>query len=206
MKYHFKKSILTLGLTLTASSAALADTDAGGLFVEPMVTYERGQVEVDLPSPFSTSDSTVNGFGVGARLGFHVYESVFLGVDGRYSRPTYKNNDTEVDSPANSYNLGPVLGAQMPTPFGIRVWAGYIIEGEMDVEEDRGVDFEFKDGTGFRVGAGIKLTMVSVNLEYQKIDYDETELSDAGVFTGTTSDVEQTNKSMVLSVSFPIAL
>ena len=200
-----KKNFMLLGLAVLASLPAMANNQ-GGLFIEPMLTYEKGEADVDLPSPFGSSHSTIDGFGMGARLGFHVLESVFIGLDGRYSKPDYKNNDTDINSEASAYNYGPVVGIQMPTPLGIRVWAGYIADGQMDVDKDQGVDFKFKDASGYRVGGGIKLAMVSLNLEYQQITYNETELSDAGIFSGSTSNVDQTNNSYIFSVSCPISL
>ncbi len=196
---------LTTGLALLTSFSAYAE-NKGGVFVEPMLTYESGTSKVDFPSPAGSSDSDVTGFGVGARLGFHIAEVVFLGVDGRYSMPTYENDDTDIDTRATSYNLGPVVGIQMPTTLGIRLWGGYIMAGQMDLEKDQGIDLKFKDASGYRVGGGIKIASVSLNLEYQVIEYAETELEDAGFFTGSTNDVDATNKSVVLSVSFPISI
>lgn len=46
-----------------------------------MLTYERGETDVVLPSPFNSSDSTANGLGLGARLGVQVYESGFIALD-----------------------------------------------------------------------------------------------------------------------------
>lgn len=201
MKHNFS----LLGLALMMSLPAVA-ANQGGLFIEPMLTYENGEADVDLPSPFGSSKSEINGFGVGARLGFHIMESVFLGLDARYSKPTYKNDDTDISSDATSYNYGPVVGVQMPTPLGIRLWAGYIAGGQMDVDKDEGVDFKFKDASGYRIGGGIKLAMVSLNLEYQQVTYNETELEHAGIFSGTTGNVDQDNRSYILSVSFPISL
>jgi hypothetical protein len=200
-----KKQLLTLGLGFMVSFTAFAE-NKGGLFLEPMLTYETGNAEVDLPQPFGSSDSSIDGFGIGARLGFHVLESVFIGIDGRYSKPNYENNDTDINSDASAYNYGPVLGFQMPTDLGIRVWAGYIAGAQMDVEEDHDVDLKFKDGNGYRVGAGIKLAMISLNLEYQQIKYNETELNNAGIFSGSTNNVDQTNDSYIFSVSCPISL
>lgn len=196
---------LAVGLTLLTSFAAIAE-NKGGVFVEPMLTYESGTSEVDFPAPAGSSDSDVSGFGVGARLGFHIQEVVFLGVDGRYSMPTFENDDTDINTRATVYNIGPVVGIQMPTDLGIRLWAGYIMTGQMDLEKDEGIDLKFKDASGYRVGGGIKLASVSLNLEYQQIEYAETELEDAGFFSGTTNDVDATNKSFILSVSFPISI
>ncbi len=194
-----------LALTLLLSAPAIAENKFG-FFVEPMLTYESGEADVDLPSPFGSSQSDINGLGIGGRIGFHAMEVLFVGIDGRYSRLTYENNDTNIDTDATSYNFGPIIGLQVPGPLGIRVWAGMITNGEMDLEKDQGVDFTFKDAGGYRVGAGIKLASVSLNLEYQEITYDKTQMNDAGIFSGSTRKVDQEYKSYVLSVSFPFAL
>ncbi len=194
-----------LGLALLTSFSAYAESK-GGLFLEPMLTYESGSSEVDFPSPAGSSDSDFEGFGIGGRLGFHVHESVFLGLDGRYSMISYENDDTNLDTDGTSYNIGPVVGIQMPTDIGLRLWAGYIMAGGMDLEKDNGIDLKFKDGSGYRIGGGVKIAAVSLNLEYQQINYSETELQDAGFFSGSTNDVDSDNQSVILSVSFPISI
>ncbi len=196
---------IACGLAVLTSFAAMAD-DKGGLFIEPMLTYESGSSKVDFPSPANSSDSDISGFGLGARLGFHVHEAVFLGIDGRYSMLEYKNDDTDINTDATAYNWGPVVGIQMPTTLGLRVWASYIVGAQIDPEKDQGIDLKFKDGSGYRVGGGIKIAAVSLNLEYQEINYAETELQDAGFFSGSTRDVESDNRSLILSVSFPISI
>ena len=193
-------------LAILICAPAIAAENKGGLFIEPMLTYETGTSEVDFPAPVNSSDSNVDGFGVGARLGFHIFESMFVGLDGRYSLLTYKNDDTDIDTDASAYNFGPVVGFQTPTDLGIRVWASYIMDGQIDPDKDQGVDLKFKDGSGYRVGAGIKLSSVSLNLEYQQMHYDKTELQNAGIFSGSTNNVDADNSSYILSVSFPITL
>lgn len=196
-------------MAFSGLSFAQDGTDnAGGLFVEPMLTWERGRGDVNFPSPINSADTEMDGFGVGARFGGHVYETVFLAVDGRYSMPTFKDNKLKQDADAKAWNIGPVVGMQMPTPFGLRVWGGWIVAGGVDVDKSQNVKEEFKSGAGYRVGAGVKLAMVSVNVEYQKIKYDNTVIEEVGVFTPNTQrgDIELTNEAMVLSVSFPIAI
>ena len=70
------------------------------------------------------------------------------------------------------------------------------------------VDVKFSEAKGYRVGAGVKLGITSVNLEYQNLTYDKTKLEEAGVFSPgySRSDVELENSSWILSVSFPIAI
>lgn len=196
-------------MAFSGLSFAQDGTDnAGGLFIEPMLTWERGRGDVNFPSPINSADTEMDGFGVGARFGGHVYETVFLAVDGRYSMPTFKDNKLKQDADAKAWNVGPVVGMQMPTPFGLRVWGGWIVAGGVDVDKSQNVKEEFKSGAGYRVGAGVKLAMVSVNVEYQKIKYDNTVIEEVGVFTPNTQrgDIELTNEAMVLSVSFPIAI
>lgn len=206
-----KKIILLSSMMMAFSGLSYAQDSSdneGGLFVEPMITWERGRGDVNFPSPISSADTEVDGFGVGARFGGHVYNTIFLAVDGRYSMPTFKDNKINQDADAKAWNVGPVVGMQMPTPFGLRVWGGWIVAGGMDVDKSKNVKEEFKSGQGYRVGAGVKLALASINIEYQKVTYDDTVLEEVGVFNPNTtySDVELKNESMVLSVSFPIAL
>ncbi len=197
---------LSLALCALTSFSALAADSKGGVFIEPMLTYESGTSEVSFPSPAGNSESDFDAIGIGARLGFHVHEAIFLGIDGRYSKVEFENDDTDIDTDGSSYNLGPVIGFQMPTTLGLRVWASYVMAGEMDLDEDRDIDVTFKDISGYRVGAGIKLAMVSLNLEYQNVEYDKVTVKDAGFFSGSTNNVDAENKSYILSVSFPISL
>jgi hypothetical protein len=184
-----------------------AHADKGGFFFEPMATYERGTGDVNFPAPVNNSDSKVRGFGVGTRIGFHAWETVFLGADARYSWPTFEDSALHQDVDATSWNVGPVVGIQMPFPIGLRVWGSWIFAGELDPKSSQNVDEKFKSGNGYRFGAGFKLFMVSLNAEYQHMVYDKTTLQQASVFTPNyTTNTELTNNSLILSVSFPIAL
>lgn len=202
------KLLLVLSLLTIGPVTAFAQENSGGLFIEPAITYESGSGDINLPSPFSNSENDLDGFGLGARLGFHVYESIFIGVDGRYSFVTFKENKINMDTDAKAWNIGPVVGVQMPTDLGIRVWGSYILAGEVDPDKDKEVDLKFKSGNGFRLGVGIKLLMVSVNAEYQKIKYDETKVQSLAIFDpgSTTNNVSLDNESVVLSVSFPVSI
>lgn len=203
-----KKLLLASSLLMACTAGAYAEENKGGLFVEPMITYEKGEGEIDYPSPINSSSNDIDGFGVGARIGFHIYESVFIGADGRYSMPNFKDSSLNQDVKAKSFNYGPVIGFQTPTDIGLRVWGGYVMGGQLDPEKDQNVDAKFKDAKGYRVGAGIKLGIASLNLEYQDLKYGETEIEEVGVFTpgSNFNDIELKNQSWVLSVSFPIAI
>lgn len=203
------KNIAFLGFVFfTMIGLAHAEENKGGFFIEPSLTYERGDGEVDFNSSIlENSDSDINGFGAGLRLGFHVYESLFIGADGRYSLPNFKDSSLDQNTDAKAYNYGPVVGLQMPTDLGIRVWGSYIMGGQMDPDKDEGVDVKFEDGRGYRLGGGIKLGVVSLNLEYQYIKYNDTTIEEAGpINSADIDDVELKNQTWLLSVSFPVSL
>lgn len=180
----------------------------GGIFFEPIVTYERGDSKINYPSPINDSTGKIQGLGVGTRLGFHLLESLFFGVDGRYSMPSFKDSSLNQNARARSWNYGPMVGVQMPFAIGLRFWGSYIMGGELDPDSSKNVDAKFKNGKGFRLGGGIKLGVTSLNLEYQAIKYDETQIQQAGVFAPGTSfrNVDLKNNSVVFSVSFPFSL
>lgn len=46
-------------------------------FLEPAITYDSGETDVNYPSPLSNSTGTTSGFGIGARIGFHISEAFF---------------------------------------------------------------------------------------------------------------------------------
>lgn len=198
-------------LAMIALALPFAQTfaqDKGGLFIEPMLTYEKSDAEVDYPSPLGSSEGEQHGFGAAARLGFHVYESIFVALDGRYSRLDFEDDDNDYVTTGNSYNYGATLGFQVPSDVGIRVWGTYVLGGQLDPDKDNGIDLKFKDGHGYRLGAGILLGTVSLNLEYQKITYDKTEVEEVGDLDPDieNDDFEMISDGYVVSVSFPIAL
>lgn len=200
MKYLF-----TTAFILLASPLALAEEDAG-LFVEPAITYEVGDLDVNYP--FASSSGETKGFGLGARVGFHVNDVLFVGVDGRYSKLDFQDTNSvfNYDTSADSFNVAPVIGVQMPD-IGLRVWGSYILSSNMDPKEDSSIDLKFADGTGYRLGVGFKVYSVSLNLEYQKVDYDKTTIQQVGPITNTSTDgVTLKNETWIASVSFPIAI
>jgi hypothetical protein len=182
--------------------------EASGLFVEPMVTYETGSGDINFPAPVNSSDSKVKGFGVGARAGGQVLDVIFAGVDGRYSIPNLKDTSLNQDIKSKAWNVGPMLGLQMPTALGLRFWGSWILAGELDPDKDKGVDEKFKSGNGFRLGGGLRVALISLNVEYQHLKYDETEIQEVGVFTPgfNTNNISLKNNTFIMSVSIPINL
>lgn len=201
-----KKKILVLFVLL--ASFTFARAEASGVFVEPMFTYETGSGDIAFPAPTNTSDSKVKGFGVGARLGAEVWQTVFAGVDARYSIPKLKDTTLNQDVKSKSWNGGPMVGIQMPTPVGLRLFGSWILAGQLNPDADKGVDAKFKNGKGFRLGGGFRVGLVSLNAEYQYIKYDESEISESGVFTPgyNPNNIALKNKSLIVSISIPIGL
>lgn len=188
------------------SFGCLSSARDGGLFIEPAVTYETSDFDVDYP--FATSSGENDGFGVGARLGFHLSDVIFLGVDGRYSKLNFQDQNSvfNYDTKAEQFNVAPVIGVQMPL-IGLRVWGSYILSSTLDPDERNSLDLKFSDGTGYRIGAGFRVLAVSLNLEYQKIDYDKLTIQQAGPITNTATDnVKLKNEAWIASVSFPFSL
>lgn len=207
-----KKIIILAGTALIAlpSMALAADDDHTseplGVFVEPFVSYEKGDSSIDYPSPFHSSSGDINGFGVGARLCIHIHDVIFLGLDGRYAKPKFKDSTNNLDSNATGYNYGAVLGVQTPV-VGLRVWGTYVFGGQLDPESSNNVDLKFTEATGYRVGVGFRLAIVSLNVEYQDLKYGKTTLEAIGPFTpGADSNIDMRDKAWIASVSFPIEM
>lgn len=179
-----------------------------GLFVEPMVTYNLGsKTTVNWPTPLNDSTGSANGFGLGARLGMHVGDVVFIAADGRYLMPKFKDSSVNYDSDATALNYGATVGVQTPVA-GLRVWGTYIFGGELDPKASGNFDVKLSDAQGYRVGAGFYFTMVSINLEYQDLKYDKATLQSLGPINAnaSTNSVTLQDKAWIASVSFPIAL
>lgn len=179
-----------------------------GAFVEPMITYESGSGEINFPSPINNSNSDVDGFGIGARVGAQVWRSAFAGIDARYSLPNFKDSTLNQDVNSQLWTVGPMIGFQMPTLIGLRMWASWIIAGQLDPDKDKGVDEVFKEANGIRFGGGIRIGLVSLNLEYQDIKFDKTEIQEVGVFNPgySTNNRPLNNESIIMSVSLPIGI
>ena len=194
-------------IAVLAGGASAHAADGAGIYLEPSLTYELGNSTTHYPSPLSDASGTLEGFGVGARAGMHVSEAFLLGLDARYSMPQFKDSSVSYDARAVAWNFGPVIGMQMPI-VGLRLWASYIAGGGLDPEKSGSVDVKFTEATGYRVGAGMRLAAVSLNLEFQQLKYNKGALESLGPFSpGTNLDsVNPDVKSWIASVSFPLEL
>ncbi|KYG65065.1 hypothetical protein AZI87_10840 [Bdellovibrio bacteriovorus] len=189
--------MLVLGFLVSAQSYA-------GFYIEPGITYEKGDNELEWPAPLGDSTGNTKGLGVNLKLGYH-YDSVFfMGLDGSYSQPKFEHSATDYDADAKSSLYGVILGGQMPN-IGLRIWGGYIFGGELDPEESGGVDVKFTGAKGPKVGLGFKIFMVSLNVEYMDLEYDDSEIEQAGPISGEI-DNKLKNKLGLVSISLPLTL
>lgn len=175
-----------------------------GFYVEPGITYERGDNEMSWSSPLTDSTGDSNGLGVNLKLGMHVKDSFFVGLDGSYSQPKFTHSATDYSADSTSTLYGAIIGGQMPVA-GLRIWAGYIFGGELDPKSSGGYDVKFQEASGPKVGVGLKLLAVSINLEYMDLTYNKTIIQQAGPLSADT-DKDLKNKLGVLSVSIPLTL
>jgi hypothetical protein len=201
---------ITLGALVLAglTPSAFADdasSQPAGLFLEPAITYQTGEMKVTYPVLNDSTEKT-NGFGLGLRLGFHVWDTLFIAADGRYAKPDYQSSAMGGSATSDLTNLGATLGVQTPLA-GLRVWGTYIVTGSLDPQQIGSTDVKFNNPKGYRVGAGFYVAMVSLNFEYQEVKYDSVTAEKAPIFAGATTDSAKGNdKSYIVSVSFPIAL
>lgn len=198
---------LILGLALAIPTLGYAQEDSGGLFVEPALTYQSTTSEFNWGSLLGRSDGESEGFGVGARLGFHASEAFFVGGDVRYSMLDFNEESVDYDTDATELNYGPVVGMQMPD-LGLRVWGTYVLGGNLDPDRDGSFDVKFDEAEGYRVGVGFRVAAVSLNVEYQALEYGKTKIQElgGGQDVAETSRNRLETESWIGSVSFPVEL
>lgn len=198
--------LITVSLIVTTNlPTAQAQENRGGLFLEPGITYEfNSKSSLNLPSPFSNTSGSIEGAGASLKAGFHASRIIFGGVDVRYAQPKFKDSSNNLETESTSLNYGVLLGAQTGL-YGIRAWGEYVFGGSLDPKLDNNIDYKFEEAMGWRLGAGIRLAMVSLNLEYQDLKYDKTQAVLGGIPVNSDSS-ELSNKALVASVSFPFDL
>lgn len=201
----FKINIFILILFLSLTS--MAEIKVGGLFLEPGLTYENGSLNLRYPAPvLSDSNENIKGYGFGLRVGGHFADILFLAGDIRYSQPNYESSALNGSSSSQAVNYGVTLGLQTPI-LGLRVWNTFILDGKLDPGSISNVDVEYTGFNGYRIGGGLYIAFISLNLEYQEAKYKGTNVKNSGAFAaGALDNVNGTEKSYILSVSFPIAL
>jgi opacity protein-like surface antigen len=179
--------------------------DKGGPMIEPFIfaSQSEGAVEVEGVGAINESSDFREG-GIGLRLGGHVSEIIFLAADARYARTSYDNDAFYSDADATQYNYGITLGAQTPWA-GIRVWGTSVLGGEFNPNAGANdLDVKFGGAGGYRVGAGLHIAAISLNLEYEDLDYGNTDIESPG--TTTVTGVDASQQGYTLSIGFPVEL
>lgn len=195
---------LSLALAFLATAAITSAAQAEGLFVEPAITYESGNNNITWPVVGNSTGDT-KGPGFDLKLGGHVADTLFLALDASYSKPGFTNSSVSYDASADKNLFGVVVGAQMPI-VGLRLWGGYIFDGQMDPAASNGYDVKFTRAQGYKLGAGFRVLMVSLNVEYADVKYGNTSLQATPVsFTGTVDEKLQ-DKTTLVSVSMPFTI
>jgi hypothetical protein len=180
-----------------------------GFYIEPLLSVSQEDTSIKSSQlPFIHDDSSGNskGFGVGLRIGAHVSDTLLLGIDTRYSR--MQTDDSFYNkADADVYNIAPMIGLQTPF-YGIRLLASYVVAGENNPASGaQGVDLKYKEALGWRLGAGLYVASVSVNLEYQDLTYNTTEVESFGsVAVNKATSVDANSRGYTVSLSFPIEL
>jgi hypothetical protein len=200
---------MILGLITLGSSIAHAEGHATGIFVEPGVTYEFSNSSINLPSPLNNDSGNVHGFGLMGRLGVRFADIIFVAADGRWGRPTFHDTTNNYESAATEYNYGVTAGIQTPIA-GVRLWGSWIIGGGLDPDAANNLDVKYTGASGWRVGAGLYIDVVSVNFEYQHLNYSTVDVQNSqfGPFNSSTNfgGSQLSNNSYIFSLSFPVTL
>lgn len=182
----------------------LATPAFANFYIEPAITYQKGDNEVKWPAPLDSSTGDDQGIGFGLKLGFHINEVFFAGLDGHYSKTAFTNSANDYDEDAQQTHYGAIVGAQMPVA-GLRIWGGYVFGGELDPDKSGSVDVKFSEAKGPKVGVGFRIKYVSVNIEYADLEYGKSTLEEVGPFTGSF-DSKLKNKLGIVSISLPLTL
>lgn len=180
------------------------DRNRGGFYVEPAIFGSRHDADLKASNIGNDSEGTSNGFGADLKLGAHVGEMFFVAADGRYERSEFEGSALE-DTDVTVWNVGPTLGLQAPY-MGARVWGTYVVDGNYNPDSGaRAVDYNFTDPYGWRVGAGVRLSAVSLNLEYEDLTYRTTEVESIGdLAAGSGADADFSQRGYAVSLSFPV--
>ncbi len=193
----------------TSDADVRSHHSSGGLFVEPMLIYSKNEASIktsQLPLLTGDSSGTINDTAIGARLGFHVAEIFILAADGRYGKSRFQDSLYST-ADGSDYNYGLTAGVQTPIA-GIQLFGTYILGGVFDPTAGaQNIDMKFTDARGYRVGAGIHILAVSLNLEYQDLTYNNSTIESFGnVTVNQASKVDATQRGYAVSLGFPIEL
>lgn len=182
------------------------DKKDAGFFLEPSILYETGEGKIDFKS-IAQPDGDLKGAGVGLRLGSHFKDVFFIALDAAYSEPEFTDDNGNFDYDLKSWLAGVTVGLQTPVA-GLRVWGGYVPFGEIKFEGRGSNDttVKYKDPQLWKLGAGLRIKAISLNLEYLNGDYTKLQVENAGSLLSGSYDGDATRESWIASISFPLAL
>ncbi len=195
--------------TITTKTDGTGFLSRWGAFLEPFLDYEATDTNIrtsQLPIITDDASGTNDGFGIGGRLGGHIYEAVWLAADLRYSRTSLANSFYQ-SADTDNFNYGATLGVQTPWA-GVRLWGTYLLGGFSDPAEGvSGLNLKFENFKGYRIGAGVHAATVSVNVEYHDAKYGKTSIQRIGslALRGDTN-IDTDAKGYTVSVGFPLEL
>jgi hypothetical protein len=201
---------LAQGGTSTAEEPKPATTTEkpAGFFVEPMITGQQADSTIEtsaLPVINDDTSGTTTGYGLGAKVGAHFQKTIDVYLDGRWAQQDFKDSSYSSAS-GDSWTVGPGLAWETPWA-GLRFTGTYVMDGEFDPESGAsGVDMKFNEPTGARLGVGFKIAAVSLNLEYEDLTYDKSDIESFGSFaanTGTT--VDYSSRGYIFNLGFPLS-
>ena len=194
--------------TTTMTNSSRSEPRFVGGYLEPMLLGSTEQMVMrSSPGSRVTSDTTGTntGYGLGLKAGIHLSE-FFIGVDGRYDREQMNDSFYQTAN-ANVYNYGPTAGFQMPYA-GLRFVATYVTGGQFNADPGvNGLQLNFQNPTGWRAGLGFHVEFVSLNLEYQDLTYDYTQVASLGTLAPNSRvTLHNETNGYLLSLSFPTIL
>jgi hypothetical protein len=197
------KNILVGIFSLSVSCVASAATDSNmtGLFLEPGVSYQTTTSNIDYSGKLANSSGSTRGFGALLRGGIHIYSQFFVAADARYAQLQFTDNANNISVRASSWDIAPTVGWQMPDN-GPRLYAEYVLAGNLDPQSANGLDPYFDEAQGWRFGAGLKLQSVSVNIEWQQLRYGNAKVDRSGASPITGVDYNG-DQGLIASVTFP---
>lgn len=199
-----KKLLVVLGLFYFSNAMA-------GVHLEPYLGYGFGSTEqtaagIKVERSYSYPS-------LGARVGYGML-GLSAGLDYNMSLSAF---DMTIDKPAgstddNKYarsNLGVFVAYEFPIL--LRAFASFYFNSTLETDSDPsgGTAGDQYNGSGFNLGVGFTgLPIVSLNLEFRSVSYDEYEDSSAGsslsLPTATLSTLD--SQEIFISVSAPFNL
>jgi hypothetical protein len=191
-----------------AQAADNPSTKGSGLYLEPGAVYEfkgNGSINGNFAGGANLLSGNETGPGGTLRVGANVYKIFFAGLEGLYLRDT---QDTRLGNfTGNEYGGGVFAGVQMPWVVGLRVWGGYLPWVVDDFDKTNGFRPHFSDGRGWKVGAGFRVSIVSINVEYMRLNFHSASVDiDGGSSVGSSSDITHKQDAWLAGISFPLTL